>query len=235
MGPRYGLRFEIKKILSFQEYMLLRERISVLLEKDVNMQQEDGYKVSSLYFDYIYQSAYYEKINGVKNRKKYRIRIYNDSDQIIHLECKEKHSDKIAKRAILISKECALEMIRSDYSILSHQEDELSQEVYAAACSRKLMPKVIVNYKREAYVYEVSNVRITFDKDLSCVLNSKDLFAEDYLETSVFDHQQVILEIKYDTYLPKFIAQAVEGVGYKTAVSKFCHCIDQKEHYIMKQ
>ena len=56
------------------------------------------YVVSNIYFDDIYNSAYNEKLDGVKKRDKYRIRSYNGDDSYIVLECKAKQGDRIYKR-----------------------------------------------------------------------------------------------------------------------------------------
>jgi hypothetical protein len=43
-----------------------------------------------------------------------------------------------------------------------------------------LKPKTIVDYTREAYVYPVGNVRITFDKSIRTGIYSKNLFDKIY-------------------------------------------------------
>ncbi len=56
-----------------------------------------GYFMRSLYFDDYWHSAYEEKEAGVLLRKKYRIRIYDNSDRIIKLERKKKFGSWIYK------------------------------------------------------------------------------------------------------------------------------------------
>lgn len=73
-----------------------------------------------------------------------------------------------------------------------------------------LRPNVIVDYYREAYVYSVGNVRITFDIDLHTGLNSKDLFNKDTLTMGISDYP-IILEIKYDNVLPEIVRGLLPG------------------------
>ena len=82
----------------------LQKRLGYVLESDSNENNVEGYKVSSLYFDDLYSNAYYEKMDGVLYRKKYRIRIYNNDTSFIRLECKYKHENKTSKDQILIDK-----------------------------------------------------------------------------------------------------------------------------------
>ena len=64
--------------------------LGALLSRDKHGGEAGEYMIRSLYFDDMYQSAYEEKQSGVYARKKYRIRIYNCLDNVIHLECKYK-------------------------------------------------------------------------------------------------------------------------------------------------
>ena len=48
-----------------------------------------------------------DKLDGVQNRDKYRIRIYNFSDRVIKMECKTKIGTLISKRCQSIPGPCA--------------------------------------------------------------------------------------------------------------------------------
>ena len=64
---------------------------------------------------------------------------------------------------------------------------------------------VIVDYIREAYVYPVDNVRITFDIGLRKGLGSLAFFDSDAPTLSVLEEPGVILEIKFDNTIPRHI------------------------------
>ena len=84
----HRLRHEYKYYINSFVYHVLRERFRHVLGADPNMENEDGYIISSIYFDDLYGSAVNEKLAGVRFRKKYRIRLYNYQDDVIKLECK---------------------------------------------------------------------------------------------------------------------------------------------------
>jgi len=63
-------------------------------EKKIKMCHEDGY------FDTPADKALMEKIDGVDNREKIRIRLYNHDDSFIKLEKKIKVNGKYHKRAM---------------------------------------------------------------------------------------------------------------------------------------
>ncbi len=217
-------RNEIKLRLSEEEYRILSARIAAVLAPDSNM-GEEGYRISSLYFDDLQRSALYEKLAGAPDRKKYRIRIYNGSDAFIRLECKEKNRGKICKRSVRIDRTVYEQMLRGETEALSAVDHPLARETVALMRANGLAPSVIVNYIREAYVHPLSTTRITFDRKLSVPINTLDLFAEAD-ERLVFPQDDTILEIKYDTHLPRYIADLLQCRSVPVAASKFVLCTD---------
>src|SRR5574344_2012565 len=106
MKKDYKYRHELKFKISNSAAEILKQKLSLILGKDRNAYYKDGsYLISSLYFDDRESSSYYEKMDGVLYRKKYRIRIYNNDDSFIRLEKKMKHNNYTAKEQMLISKD----------------------------------------------------------------------------------------------------------------------------------
>ena len=83
-------RSEIKFYISAASALLLEKRLFLVLQTDSHSFGDSGYNIRSLYFDDPFSVSYYEKLNGLKNRAKYRIRFYNESLDFIRLEKKEK-------------------------------------------------------------------------------------------------------------------------------------------------
>ena len=70
----HTLRHELKYYINASVYHTLRNRLRAVLKPDPNMKREDGYLISSLYFDDLHHSALNEKQSGIRFRKKYRMR-----------------------------------------------------------------------------------------------------------------------------------------------------------------
>lgn len=225
-------RHEIKLLLSYPDYLVMSKRLKALLPPDENAGENGEYFIRSLYLDDVSHSAYWEKLAGAADRKKYRIRIYNCSDSVIKLECKEKRGSRICKRSASISRECFESIVKGDYSLLAEYDNELCKEVLSVAKSKGLSPSVVVDYDREAYLHPVSNVRLTFDKALHAGVESADIFDEKMMTLPIYPEGAVIFEIKYDNVLPKFLADIVSNThGSKLALSKFCLCRDALKAY----
>ena len=113
-------RHELKFIISTQMAEILKQRLSLIMDVDTHSIYEDNtYLNRSLYFDDIKSTAYYEKLDGVEFRKKYRIRIYNGDDSFIRLECKYKHNNMTSKDQVRIDKTMCEQIVNGSSHISS--------------------------------------------------------------------------------------------------------------------
>ena len=222
------LRHELKFFISPLQYQVLSRTLKATLNPDPNGDENNQYHIRSLYFDTAYDSALYDKINGTANRDKYRIRIYNFSDQMIRLECKSKFRDLISTRSVRITRDLAEQLISADPTGLESTASGLVSDTFREMRTNLLHPVVIVDYLREAYLHPAEEVRITFDMQLRSGLNSVDMF-NPYLPTvPPFDHDEIILEVKYNQVLPPYIASlltyALRDGACRSAISKYVYC-----------
>ena len=191
------LRHELKFIINEGTYLMLRARLAPLMTVDPHGLNGE-YRVTSLYFDDVYNSAYWQKVNGIETRRKFRIRAYDLDPSLITLESKHSDSD----------------------------EDSFG-EFYRADLLTKLRPRVIVDYRRQALISRFGNVRITFDKQLSACFNTMDMFAPEAQYTPVLGGN-IILEVKFDSYIPESIQAALQGLNApQQSVSKYMICTDR--------
>ena len=108
-------RHELKYIISTNSAQILKLYLSKIMDVDANFVGDDfTYKIRSLYFDNDNCEAYYEKLNGVLYREKYRIRYYNDDTSFIRLECKIKNNNLTSKKQVRISKEICDKILNND-------------------------------------------------------------------------------------------------------------------------
>ena len=225
---RRGGRRELKFLISYAEYLQLKSRVSALLNYDVNA-GENGYFIRSVYFDDICESAYYQKLAGFGERKKYRLRSYNKSPDYITLERKEKFNLWVDKENAVIDRDVCNSLIAGDFSVLEGREEQVCREVYSQFRASGFHSSVIVDYHREAFVYPVSNLRITFDKNLHAGgITGFSMFEEDdgvYVTVPAFINNSVILEVKYDEYVPEFVRSIIPSfTGVPISISKYCRC-----------
>lgn len=219
-------RNEIKFIINKNMAEVLKQRLSLIMDVDTNsVNSDNSYYIRSLYFDDEDSNAFYEKLDGVEYRKKYRIRIYNLDDKFIRLECKYKHNNMTSKDQILITKEECSKIIDSKVDGFKLEKDNLLNQFLVDYRLNRLKPCIIVDYNRLAFTYHVSDVRITFDSKIKSGLYNYNLFDENACTYSVIDDSEVVLEVKFNEVLPEAIAIILSTVPtFRQAFSKFATC-----------
>lgn len=225
MNTNLTYRNELKFFINYHQYFIIRQRLKDLMHQDKHVGPNGEYLIRSLYFDDINNKALHEKLGGIRDRSKYRIRIYNGDDKIIHFEKKIKFRDYIAKVKEPLTREMYDQLIDGNYDVLKQADKPLLNEIHNEMKHNLLRPKVIVDYVREPYVCDNGNVRITFDKDLRTGLHAIDIFDNSLKPVRAIDNDLIILEVKYDEYLPAYIkiALQLEGLNRQSA-SKYVIC-----------
>jgi hypothetical protein len=216
-----ALRHELKYKINEMQYQLLRNKLKLVLKRDPHSGHDGRYHIRSLYFDDFRNTALFEKQAGINRRKKYRIRIYNLSDNVIKLECKFKFDNYVSKESVNLTRKEADRIISGDVSIFAWSDIRLLRAFYLEHRRNVLRPNVIVDYYREAFIHPVGNVRITFDMGIHTGLRSVDLFNKDIFTMGISDYP-IILEVKYDNVLPELIKGLLPGtIQPRFAIGKF--------------
>lgn len=216
-------REERKYLCSDYELEILKHRLRAILPYDTH-QEDDCYLIRSLYFDTRDDQCFYENEAGVDDRKKYRIRTYNNSDRKIRFEIKEKSHGKTKKTSYALSREECDLFIAGNYRPDIGSSSVLNQ-IAIKEHLHLLRPVVTVEYERTAFTYPIGNVRITFDRNLSASPDISAFFAEHPIKYPVMPAHFHVLEVKYDELLPDFISQTLElNQLNQTSCSKYYLC-----------
>ena len=210
---------------------MLQSRMEAALRSDVNEGGSDGYRISSLYFDDIRDSCLQDTVDGVNRRNKYRIRIYNDSLDVIKLEVKSKKNNRIQKRSKTISKAQMESLMRGECIEDGASAKDPATLFNLAIRTQGLRPKVIVTYERKAYVYEPGNVRITLDRNVRAS-SRVEAFGEKNISYDFLREYDKVLEVKYDELIPGCLLQLLElGNMQQSAYSKYQLCRECARQY----
>ncbi len=202
-------RVEDKYNCSEREMFLLQSRLKLFMDPD-RYSDDSVYRVTSLYFDDYDDISLKETEDGVSHRKKYRIRIYNGSTDVIKLEVKYKKYNRVLKKSKIITKSVAEELIMGNCIENEFGYDDDPITLFNLAIMRDfLRPRIVVDYMRKAFTYEPGNVRITFDTDIR---SSNDIngFLDDRCMYYTEKYNNRILEVKYDEMIPNYIKQLLE-------------------------
>lgn len=218
-----NFRHEYKYLISPNAARLLKLRLPHIMSRDPHAGPTGQYTIRSLYFDDSNFTAFRDKVDGVDNRTKYRIRCYNGDTALCRLERKEKKGHLTRKTGQSITAQDALALQNRTFS---HGQG-LCEELRLLCSSRGLRPTVLVDYDRTPFVCAAGNVRITLDEKLRTRPYCSDLFDVHQSMMPVLEDGQVILEVKFDDYLPGYLRDALADIPkIPMAISKFAMCLN---------
>ena len=216
-------RHEVKHEISFADAAAVRARLRAVCKPDGNA--KDGrYFIRSLYFDTPDDRALREKLDGVRDREKFRIRLYNNDSSFVRLEKKVPRGSLGYKLSERLSIDEAQTLADGKCEWAKEDSRPLLRELYAKSKLTGLGAKTVVDYTREAYVFSAGNVRVTLDYNIRTGLFGKELIGGDMPTLPVPD-SPIIMEVKWDNFLPSVIRDIVQLDGRRAgAFSKYAAC-----------
>ena len=225
-------RVEEKYICTEGELQILAGRPSSIMKEDGHHEEGKRYQIRSLYFDDFDDSCLAETIDGANDRKKFRIRIYGGHTDRIALEVKYKLNGMTKKDACLLTEEQCRELMAGRRLPFQKSSPKVLRMLYLAMTTDRLLPVTIVQYERTAYISNIGNVRITFDRNISASADIRHFLEPGIRLMPVMEKGKHVLEVKYDEVLPDYIAQALEtGRHQQTPFSKYKECRIALEAY----
>ena len=219
-------RHELKYAIPYADYLAMRSRLRRVMKPDGHVSEDGTYRIKSIYFDNSDDKALREKAGGYQKREKFRIRFYNDDLSHVVLEKKIKTGRLSQKFSAPITEDECRRILEGDTGWMKEHPDGLVRELYAKMSWQRLKPRVMVSYLREPYVYRAGNVRVTFDSQIRTSLFRHDFLTDDCTDISASEMPgDMILEVKYDAFLPEIIQDLIQtGGARQQAFSKYAEC-----------
>ena len=215
-------RQEFKYFISNKEIFLLRNSLNKIMLLDKNANKDKlYYTVSSLYFETPYCDHFNEKVEGIVNREKFRIRKYSSSN-IVKFESKKKIENVIEKSSSIIDKKNAQNLIKGNFNNLNDDRSNFLKDAFVKLKLNSLRAKNIVEYDREAYYLPYGNIRITFDMNLRTYNSDVNFLDIKNSSIPIFYDKFNILEVKSSLPLPEHLKSILKDViAIRSAISKF--------------
>lgn len=217
-----ALRHEWKHRIDTAGLLALRARLGAVLQRDPHA-LGGSYQVRSLYFDNLADKALREKLESVNHREKFRLRFYNGDLSLLMLEKKTKTNGLCGKAQTPLSVEEARALLEGRHQELGNSSPLLG-ELRRKMDSQGLRPKAIVEYTREPFLYGPGNVRVTLDYNIRAAHSPAGFLDPGCVILPAAD-APVILEVKWDAFLPDLVRDLVQLPGTRTsAFSKYAAC-----------
>jgi hypothetical protein len=231
-------RFEYKYLVPDSQLESLRQEIKpfLVLDNYAAYTGRNEYTVRSLYFDTDTFNSYFEKIEGLACRKKFRIRIYNDftENSRAFLEIKSKENNCVNKNRASFPFNYLDQVLNSsglddleESQIFNGGKKDAEKFMYYYK-GVNLKPSVLIVYEREAYTGKFdNNLRITFDKNLRSRIypGIKEIFSDDDFKKAI--EGSFILEFKFHGNVPAWFQFVIKKYNLtRRALSKYTISID---------
>lgn len=212
-------RYEEKYLLSQPQAAALRHLLDAVLRRDA-YSAAGPYYIRSLYFDTPTDRDYTEKLLGVAERTKLRLRIYSTDAKAAKLEIKAKNGTTSHKQSAALTRGDALRLISGDDTVLQGGS-RAALAAWALYRGEARRPAVLVDYERTAWVAPVGAGRITLDEQIRAA-KSSELFSPAVPMAGIHGGGAVVLEIKYNTPLPPYLRNLLSSVpGQFMSISKY--------------
>ena len=225
-------RFELKYLLSREQAAALSAAVAPYMDEDSHG-AGDSYAITSLYYDTTDLACYWEKIDGIRYRRKLRIRHYEGPDDLlpdtrVFVEIKQRVNRTVQKRRARFPYATALALCTGEDIDCDAARGPFVREVQAFVDAQRLQPTSITSYFRRALVGTVHDpgLRITFDTDIRYRFTDLDLASRNPGRHMIHP-ERVVLEVKANERIPRWLASLVgEFNAQIIRISKYCQSIE---------
>lgn len=215
-------RFEFKYVLHEKLRQAVEAELGYFMTLDPFVKQADQQKyfVRSLYFDDPNRTAFYDKIDGLKSRAKFRIRTYTRSPDGVtpqFLEEKGRHDNRVFKHRILITD--SIESLASS----SECNDELLNRFKYQWFRKTIRPVALIDYLRRPYISKYDHeFRVTFDEGLQA-RDTPCLFPSQATNSKRLLPGYTIMEVKFGHKVPAWFHRILQSFELRrVSISKIC-------------
>ena len=223
--PHHFNRYEIKYVVDRAAAKRFEADLAPYMHRDPHLDDANpAYRVNSVYFDSADLRCFWEKVDGLRFRRKVRIRSYGkQTPEKAFLEIKQKIGMTTQKRRSPYPMSDLLDRLvhRSGGSL----EGEVGEEVELLFYEHGFEPKVLVAYDRTAFMGTTdASLRVTFDRN--CRYRQKRLFELDSMRNAeYFLHPSLrIMEVKFDNLIPRWLVSLIRKFALSPIrISKYCH------------
>ncbi|MGD9405102.1 MAG: polyphosphate polymerase domain-containing protein [Anaerolineae bacterium] len=226
-------RFELKYLITLKQAEKLKPALRAYLVPDENGSSNGRYTLSSLYYDSPNFRCFRENLDGIRFRRKLRVRRYETGeilaeDTPVFLEIKQRMDRVTQKRRAVLPYSEALHLC-NDRQMPDYAPDDKAtiEEIYVFLWQYNLRPATIVRYDRQAFVGANYNpgLRVTFDTSLSFQGHQLRLH-EEPSGLPMLSANTVIMEIKVNERIPIWLTELIAAHNLRLAgLSKYCHSV----------
>lgn len=228
-------RYELKYLLSEEQYCLLKERLKDYIKPDEYKEST----VCSLYYDTPQKVLIRRSLERPAYKEKLRLRSYGvaKGDTKVFVELKKKYGGIVYKRRVGMKCDEAEKYLNGKEK--AKKTNQITDEIdYFLKFYGNVEPSMLLFYERTAFVgCEDESLRITFDKNILYRENDLSLKKGVY-GTRIIEEGQVLMELKVSHSIPLWLVHILNELKiYKTSFSKYgtAYCMSRKTENLREE
>ncbi len=224
-------RFEVKYLVATRRVPGLLAELGGYLQRDSHWEDDWGYSLSSVYWDTPDLRFFWEKIEGMKFRRKLRFRRYGQTPDVF-VEVKQREDRTLQKRRVrwpLEQVEAVFGQGDGGVRFAAAAGDTVATEVALLIERYRLRPTMAIRYRRRAFFGAFDpELRVTVDGRIQYHPSDFNLRTPFESGRAVLDPRVSVLEIKYDHRAPIWLTKAICRQELRMVrMSKYCSAIDR--------
>jgi SPX domain protein involved in polyphosphate accumulation len=223
-------RYEIKYLVPVPALADLYAELAARMNRDTHGTDDGGYGVWSVYYDTTDLRFYWEKIEGLRFRRKLRVRHYGDphavdDDTTVFVEIKQRVNRVTQKRRVALPYGLARELCDRRVAVSS---SPFLEEVLELVSRLDLRPVALTAYRREAFLGRDAEegLRVTVDRRVRGRDRDLDLGspAENRL---IVPARLAVVEIKANERVPYWLTDLAARMNLSVVrMSKYCQSVE---------
>lgn len=192
------------------------------------------YTVRSIYYDSPRLDFYYHTLDGIRTRKKLRVRLYAGDGSVpsLFFEIKHKRGRRVLKERAGVAPALGVDAMVTQ-TVPPHRDlpDGEARAVYRFMMFVRqlaLAPIVLVCYERLAYVDRANPlVRLTIDQEVRSLLKPMPHHLFEDVDLRPCTNGRAILELKFADLMPRWMRALISEQGLKAcSISKYCMSLE---------
>lgn len=219
-------RYELKFIITDEQYNILRERLDEYMESDAYSKNGEFYTICNIYYDSPDNELIRRSLEGPVYKEKMRLRSYGtvETDKKVFLEIKKKYQGLVNKRRTKILLGDAYRYFDTGElpEIQPYMNAQVLREIDEMKNRMRLVPKLFLSYDRCAmFAKDDKDFRVTFDRNITTRRYDLGLHYGIYGD-KLLEEGKWIMEVKIDRAMPMWMTKILSEMRiYKGTYSKY--------------
>lgn len=245
MRFKTSFRHELKYLITHTQRTVLLEQLTKYMATDQHSADMGAYTIASLYYDTPDYKAYWDKLEGHRNRRKVRVRAYGDhtitNETCCFVEIKQRRNKLMSKKRVALPYATAIDLTAYPAFLdeFAPEERATLQEIIYLQTTLQLQPACVVTYQRLALngFEPYGDLRITFDTQLRGRIHDLSLLSPGTTAGQFFIPPHLcVMEVKVNQSVPHWLASLISQERCTPRrISKYCMALEQSGAIAQRQ